>query len=135
MTTTPIKPASPLPLPLTLHEGALQANDAGGLPAFHCGLGIRGPRETHIMVAMAKYLTHAANSHEELVRQNGELREALRELLKEAQANFEVANKYLEDLQPSKAFVAAQALLSSLKAQGSPEDVLGHAATETAPLS
>jgi len=74
------------------------------------------------------------DKNEELVRQNGELREALRELLKEAQANFEVANKYLEDLQPSKAFVAAQALLSSLKTQGSPKDVLGHAVTETTPL-
>jgi len=68
------------------------------------------------------------DKNEELVRQNGELKEALQELLEDSEVHTP------KHAAKSKAVMKARALLSSLKTQGSPKDVLGHAVTETNPV-
>jgi len=76
----------------------------------------------------AAYIVTAANAYPELVRQNGELKEALQELLEDSEVHTP------KHAAKSKAVMKARALLSSLKTQGSPKDVLGHAVTETNPV-
>ena len=150
MTTPPIKPASPLPWRQGSPEGynIVQIQTEDGKETICEVSGV--PLHTHLdeledLKKVAKwkhgldnatYIVTAANSYPELVRQNGELREALKQASALLDHAYDIClrGSYMHRTYPTVNNVIQDALLSSLKTEGSPKDVLGHAVTETNPV-
>lgn len=56
-------------LKLPLKAVCFQAEDADGVPVFHCGLGLRPPSESAKQEARCAHIVHCVNTHESLVEE------------------------------------------------------------------